>query len=201
MGTRRTDPFSSELSPFSMTDVDQGWASLMRVNPILDWCFKDVWDFLLETQFPVCSLYFKGFTYLGNMKNSVVNPFLDSEERKKDPRNCPGQFETLSRTTYSTSSSIISFRPIFIGRNSKELGGFLAQMNEELANEEIEKKLREVLPVSIEGKFQVERKEVSVENLMILGKKEEFQAEKVKRGAEFVVGVVVDSKEIKEVLL
>ncbi len=44
--------------------------------PLLDWTYKDIWDFLEETQVPFCDLYQKGYTYVGNRNDSVVNPLL-----------------------------------------------------------------------------------------------------------------------------
>lgn len=41
MGTRRTDPHSEFLEHFSPTD--KGWPQFMRINPMIDWCYVDIW--------------------------------------------------------------------------------------------------------------------------------------------------------------
>lgn len=41
LGTRRTDPHSEFLTPFSPTDKD--WPQFMRVNPVLDWHYVEIW--------------------------------------------------------------------------------------------------------------------------------------------------------------
>ncbi|POR37419.1 Uncharacterized protein TPAR_02379 [Tolypocladium paradoxum] len=74
MGTRRTDPHSEFLTPFSPTDGD--WPQLMRVNPILDWHYADIWAFIRRLEIPFCSLYNRGFTSLGGTKNTRPNPAL-----------------------------------------------------------------------------------------------------------------------------
>lgn len=74
MGTRSTDPNARgqrELSPSS-----PGWPRFMRVNPIIDWQYEDVWRFLLATSTPYCSLYDNGYTSLGNRKNTLRNAEL-----------------------------------------------------------------------------------------------------------------------------
>ncbi len=50
MGTRRTDPYSEFLEHFSPTD--KGWPQFMRINPMIDWHYVDIWIVSL----PICRL-------------------------------------------------------------------------------------------------------------------------------------------------
>jgi len=74
MGTRRSDPHASNLQAFQMTD--KGWPSVMRVSPILDWSYQQVWTFLRQLSLPYCTLYDKGYTSVGNRNNTKPNPAL-----------------------------------------------------------------------------------------------------------------------------
>ncbi|KAJ8663954.1 hypothetical protein O0I10_000229 [Lichtheimia ornata] len=78
VGIRRTDPYAEKLTHFDMTD--KGWPQFMRVQPIIDWSYKNVWDFLLTLRIPYCSLYDEGYTSLGSMNNTFPNPDLKAED-------------------------------------------------------------------------------------------------------------------------
>jgi FAD synthetase len=41
VGTRRSDPHGANLGPFQATD--RGWPAFMRVHPVLEWRYEDVW--------------------------------------------------------------------------------------------------------------------------------------------------------------
>ncbi|KAG5931724.1 hypothetical protein E4U53_001642 [Claviceps sorghi] len=74
MGTRRTDPYCEFLAAFAPTDED--WPQFMRVNPILDWRYVDIWTFIRCLDVPFCSLYQHGYSSLGGITNTRPNPAL-----------------------------------------------------------------------------------------------------------------------------
>ncbi|PRP85382.1 hypothetical protein PROFUN_07090 [Planoprotostelium fungivorum] len=80
MGSRRTDPYCDNLHNFDETDVKDGWPLIMRVNPIIDWTYSDIWRFIQENHVPYCDLYDKGYTSLGAMTNTIPNPHLEKED-------------------------------------------------------------------------------------------------------------------------
>ncbi|KNC80155.1 hypothetical protein SARC_07482, partial [Sphaeroforma arctica JP610] len=77
IGARHTDPFYGNMDELQMTDED--WPQVMRIHPILQWSYQNVWECLLRIGEPVCELYKKGYTSVGNTHNTHPNPALRNE--------------------------------------------------------------------------------------------------------------------------
>ncbi|KAH7162161.1 hypothetical protein B0J13DRAFT_614834 [Dactylonectria estremocensis] len=74
MGTRRTDPHAELLTHFDVTDED--WPQFMRVHPVIDWHYVEIWAFIRHLEIPFCELYNQGFTSLGGVTDTRPNPAL-----------------------------------------------------------------------------------------------------------------------------
>ncbi|KAK9374299.1 uncharacterized protein V1513DRAFT_446641 [Lipomyces chichibuensis] len=74
VGTRRTDPNGADLTYFDETD--HGWPKFMRVHPVIDWHYAEVWQFLRELDIKYCILYDLGYTSLGGTTDTHPNPAL-----------------------------------------------------------------------------------------------------------------------------
>lgn len=87
VGVRRTDPGCSNLHPFERTDG--GWPDFVRIHPILDWSYGDVWWYLRTFSVPYCSLYDQGYTSLGDRARTIPNPLLcDPTTGQYRPAHC-----------------------------------------------------------------------------------------------------------------
>jgi len=77
LGTRNGDPGASKLGLFSKSDG--GWAPMMRVNPILNWDYHMIWQFIRGLSLAYPTLYDRGYTSLGNTNNTRPNPHLKND--------------------------------------------------------------------------------------------------------------------------
>ncbi|XP_026417733.1 FAD synthase-like isoform X1 [Papaver somniferum] len=85
LGTRIGDPNAVGQEQFSPSSP--GWPPFMRVNPILDWSYRDVWAFLLTCQVPYCSLYDQGYTSIGSTYDTVPNALLCIDDSSSSKEN------------------------------------------------------------------------------------------------------------------
>ncbi|XP_070074444.1 uncharacterized protein Flad1 isoform X2 [Drosophila takahashii] len=82
VGSRNTDPYCQHLAPMQPTDND--WPPMMRLNPLLEWSYHDVWHYIHLNSVPYCSLYDRGYTSIGNRSNTIPNPHLRRPESECD---------------------------------------------------------------------------------------------------------------------
>lgn len=74
VGTRRTDPHGASLTHFDRTD--RGWPDFMRIHPVIDWHYAEVWAFTMAMGVTYCGLYDEGYTSLGGVGDTWRNPRL-----------------------------------------------------------------------------------------------------------------------------
>ncbi|XP_016923845.2 uncharacterized protein Flad1 isoform X1 [Drosophila suzukii] len=82
VGSRNTDPYCQHLAPMQPTDND--WPPMMRLNPLLEWSYHDVWHYIHLNSVPYCSLYDRGYTSIGNRSNTIPNPHLRRPDSQCD---------------------------------------------------------------------------------------------------------------------
>lgn len=99
LGTRRGDPNAEGQEYFCPSSA--GWPPFMRINPILDWSYVDVWGFLRHCQLPYCCLYDQGYTSLGGVHNTLPNSALKKADGTFAPAYilADGRLERAGRAT------------------------------------------------------------------------------------------------------
>ncbi|KAI0967653.1 phosphoadenosine phosphosulfate reductase [Xylaria arbuscula] len=80
VGTRRTDPHGEKLTHFDPTDG--GWPDFIRVHPVIDWHYAEIWAFIRHLDIPYCPLYDQGYTSLGGTQDTLPNPNLKKKGEK-----------------------------------------------------------------------------------------------------------------------
>lgn len=104
IGTRKDD-----LKPTTRMDVytptDKDWPKFMRINPILDWSYAQVWEFIRELEIPYCDLYNQGYSSLGTKSDTSKNSSLIRFNEKGEPYYLPAWNLTKSHEERLSRSS------------------------------------------------------------------------------------------------
>jgi len=104
IGTRRDDfKPGTQMGPFEPTD--NSWPKFMRVNPILNWSYVQVWDFIRQLDIPYCDLYNQGYSSLGTQKNTSKNSSLLRYDEHQRPYYLPAWYLTSAREERISRSS------------------------------------------------------------------------------------------------
>lgn len=82
LGCRRSDPESCNL--YELEPTNNGWPAMMRIFPLLEWSYHDIWNYLRSNNLPYCCLYDQGYTSLGDRSSTRVNPSLLAYDEKLD---------------------------------------------------------------------------------------------------------------------
>ncbi|KAI9696328.1 MAG: 3'-phosphoadenosine 5'-phosphosulfate sulfotransferase [Bogoriella megaspora] len=107
VGTRRTDPHGANLTHFDETD--RGWPQFMRIHPVIDWHYAEIWTFIRHLGIPYCLLYDKGYTSLGGTTDTHPNPALRKEVNTEDK---------ISMTKYRPAYELIEDNEERLGRDA-----------------------------------------------------------------------------------
>ncbi|KAL5359931.1 hypothetical protein BJX96DRAFT_164789 [Aspergillus floccosus] len=100
VGTRRTDPHGAKLTHFDRTD--RGWPDFVRIHPVIDWHYAEIWAFIRHLGLRYCPLYDQGYTSLGGQTDTHPNPKLrvDPESaRRPDGDDAPSQYRPAYELT------------------------------------------------------------------------------------------------------
>lgn len=74
IGIRQSDHKDKLLKDKEYSDND--WPFFLRIHPVLEWKYKEIWDFLIGCDFCYCKIYDSGYSSLGLLSNTIKNPFL-----------------------------------------------------------------------------------------------------------------------------
>eukprot|EP00877_Chromochloris_zofingiensis_P003920 jgi/Chrzof1/13529/Cz08g00340.t1 len=138
LGTRRGDP-NAEGQEYFCPSSD-GWPPFMRINPILDWTYHDVWTFLRATNVPYCSLYDAGYTSLGGTHNTLPNSALKKEDGSFAPAYmlADGRLERVGRATKARHQDSLPSSPADVASSISGSAGIVVVGDEILSGKVID---------------------------------------------------------------
>ena len=73
-GTRQTDNLFQNTSNSKVQQTSGDWPPMLRVMPVYDWSYKQIWDYIETNRLSIPSLYTKkGYTSLGKVGTTFPN--------------------------------------------------------------------------------------------------------------------------------
>lgn len=95
MGIRQSDlPKAKHINQNYFEKSTSPYPSFNRIYPILNWLYEDVWRLIIIVDYPYLSLYNKGYTSIGKIKDTTTNKTLHLSENQYLPAYCLTSTET-----------------------------------------------------------------------------------------------------------
>ncbi|OJD15211.1 hypothetical protein AJ78_04510 [Emergomyces pasteurianus Ep9510] len=108
VGTRRTDPHGGKLTHFDRTD--HGWPDFVRIHPVIDWHYAEIWAFIRHLGIEYCPLYDEGYTSLGGTNDTHPNPMLKVVGQQNSNN---AQIPSSHSSSYTADGGNSSYRPAY----------------------------------------------------------------------------------------
>ncbi|KAK4776805.1 hypothetical protein SAY86_005493 [Trapa natans] len=155
LGVRIGDPTAVGQEQFSPSSP--GWPPFMRVNPILDWSYRDVWAFLLTCKVPYCSLYDQGYTSIGSVYDTVPNSLLSVSNLNGEEKFRPayllsdgrleraGRLKKVASQAYVNSHAVSNGNSITNTLNGSTLTASIIAVGDEILSGTVEDQLQPLL--------------------------------------------------------
>nr|XP_043634192.1 FAD synthase-like [Erigeron canadensis] len=150
LGVRIGDPTAVGQEQFSPSSP--GWPPFMRVNPILDWSYRDVWAFLLACKVQYCGLYDQGYTSIGSINDTVPNALLSindspiGEKRFKPAYMLSdGRSERAGRARKISTAATCNGQKCLLPHQSNALTASIVAVGDEILSGIVEDKLGPLL--------------------------------------------------------
>ncbi|EDN03221.1 hypothetical protein HCAG_01085 [Histoplasma mississippiense (nom. inval.)] len=101
--------FLSCLHPLPTTE-NHGWPGFMRIHPVIDWHYAEIWAFIRHLGIEYCPLYDEGYTSLGGTNDTHPNPklkIISNENSNDDPIQRP------SSSSYTPNGGKARYSPAY----------------------------------------------------------------------------------------
>ncbi|KAK2783581.1 hypothetical protein FQN52_009585 [Onygenales sp. PD_12] len=115
VGTRRTDPHGEKLTHFDRTD--HGWPDFVRIHPVIDWHYAEIWAFIRHLKIEYCPLYDEGYTSLGGTNDTHPNPKLRRGNQTSDEEQNAAELRKDEGRCYKPAYELIDDKEERLGRD------------------------------------------------------------------------------------
>ena len=96
LGTRCEDPAAQYQQNGLVDATSKGWPPLIRVSPIFNWSYPQVWQYIFDGDVPFCPVYAHGYSSIGGKDTCGQNPHLLLHKEEEEGRGITSSDEAAS---------------------------------------------------------------------------------------------------------